>query len=394
MSLPDPGGVLAPPNSPPSDRTARPRRAPRIIAAVVVLGLLLAGVGTVFNLLWNDTAAQSRKLATEREGASLLVPLTGLVETLTVARSVVARGGQVQGAPVQNAMLAVDAADDRYGADLGSHAEWSGLHHVLSALASHPGSGADGYQVFSDAITLVTRLIGDVAESSGLILDSEVDSYYLVDALVLRLPQVIGYAGQATDLQASSGEAPLTGENAASLAVARFQVALATSQLVADIKKSVTANAAVDLSVQQDALQDAVNQLSPPIVVAVLSAPVDAIDLAAAAQRVGDSALALGIRGWHNVDSLLATREHALQSRQRLTAGAGVGVIVSALALLFVVVPGRRRTVGGDDDTETPAPIVAEPVALRDARDLLLEELVHVGRGVRPRVRESADDAE
>ena len=76
---------------------------------------------------------------------------------------------------------------------------------------------------------------------------------------------------------------------------------------------------------------------------------------------------------------------------------AAAGVLLGAMLLWFSIPPPGHGDHPADGMVGSPTPDVASvsvQMPAVDARDLLaIEELVHVGRGVRARPRDEADDA-
>jgi hypothetical protein len=224
-----------------------------------------------------------------------------------------------------------------------------------------------------------------------------------MDVALLRLPQAMVSAGRAADLLSMNGGQPPAGENGDALAVARYQVALLSTQVASGLSKSVKASAdpglGVALTGQQDAFQAAVDAFAPPSVVQQLSAVYNPTGVIRAAGQVQSTGLALSTAALGQLDRLLAGRQAALLRRQQLTVAGVVGVLVAAVALLWLLVPARSgRPAAGEVEVEVefpaePAEAETEPVDILDARELLrTEELVHVGRGVRARPRDQDDD--
>jgi hypothetical protein len=303
---------------------------------------------------------------------------------------------------VQAGLAEVDGVDRELGGRLQASQRWADLRGRITTLLRSPASGGAAYLDFSDVVALTTALLAQVIDVSNLILDPVLDTYYLMDVAVLRLPQAMVYAGRAADLLAMNGGVPPHGENGDALAVARYQVALLSTQVAAGLSKSVKASAdpglGVALTGQQDAFQAAVDAFAPPAVVQQLSAPFNSADLARAAGQVQSTGLALSNAALGQLDRLLGSRQAALLRRQQLTVSGAVGMAVATIALLWLLVPARgdRPTaseVEGEDAAPEPAGTEAEPMDILDARELLsTEELIHVGRGVRARPRDQDDD--
>jgi signal transduction histidine kinase/CheY-like chemotaxis protein/HPt (histidine-containing phosphotransfer) domain-containing protein len=115
-----------------------------------------------------DRLAFARK---ERAGVEYVVALRGLFEALALAPP-----------EVEEATRGVDVVDARLGAELQATEAWQGLRRKLA----DPSAG----QAARIADTL--QLIALVGDTSNLILDPDLDSYYLMDATVVLLPSLAG----------------------------------------------------------------------------------------------------------------------------------------------------------------------------------------------------------
>lgn len=385
-----------------SVRTGRRPGARRIVPSIVIAAAAAALLGIVLVASWNDTAADRSFVDQERQGVRYLQPLSGLVEALSAAQSAAVRGAPLDAPTVQADVAQVDALDRELGGRLQSSQRWADLRGRISKLLSSPARGRTAYQDFGNVVALASALQAQVTDVSNLILDPALDTYYLMDVALLRLPGAVISAGRAADLLVLAGGLPPQGENGDAVAVARNQVALLATQVASGLSKSVKASAdpgiGVALTGQQDAFQAAVDAFAPPSVVQQLSAGFNPADVIRAAGQVQSTGLALTSATLGQLDRLLAVRQAGLARRAQLTVAGAVGVLVAAVALLWLLVPGRLASREADFDGEdVPAEPAgepeAEPMDILDARDLLrTEELMHVGRGVRARPRDQEDD--
>jgi len=85
---------------------------------------------------------------------------------------------------VQRAIAAVDAVDKLFGARFKTTEKWP---VVKQAWDKASAANATTAQVAA-AVAATTALVGDVGNGSNLILDPELDSYWLVDAVISRAP--------------------------------------------------------------------------------------------------------------------------------------------------------------------------------------------------------------
>jgi hypothetical protein len=149
---------------------------------LVLLPVLLAGAFVVvLRQAWSSNSADARFAGDERSRVAYLRPLTHLVAALTEARSGAVADTQVDTAELQSAVGAVDTADAAYRGVLRTGQRWSDLRARVTAETAHPGQGASALQAFTDTLTLALDLVRRVGDTSDLILDPQLDSYYIMD---------------------------------------------------------------------------------------------------------------------------------------------------------------------------------------------------------------------
>src|SRR3989344_1873279 len=155
---------------------------------------------------FKDKAATIEFTRAERVGVSTmqhLVPvMKGVIDVRNATRAML--GGHVAQADHQAARQATDQAL----AALAQHVAQSGdplqisakvqqLQESWQATASAKnGVDAQGRTVFGPVTSAVVALLYAVGDNSNLVLDPDLDSYYLMNALVLTLPQMLENTGQ------------------------------------------------------------------------------------------------------------------------------------------------------------------------------------------------------
>jgi hypothetical protein len=378
---------------------------------VVTRLALLAAVGATFAFillqLLAATTADRSSVDSERRGVAYLQPLNHLIGELAEAQSITVRGQPVDATKINTAIAGVDAADHEHGESLDARQRWVDLRQGIGTVTGRSLSGEAAYVAYSDLITLALELGRKVGDTSELILDPELDSYYLMDTVLLRVPQVLVSAGRAADLAVLAGPAPPTAAQVR-VSVARYQVAADAAAVGIGLRKAMestnSATLAPNVTGQLDEFRSAVDAFAAS---ATLLPPVDTVDadtLTRNAERVRQEARPLGNAVLSELDGLLRDRHDDL-TVQRVTAiVAGAGGVLLAIVLLAVLLPPPPRTApadhGGegeieqrDERVEPEDPELADTTFV-DPRDLLaVEELLHVGRAVRARRRERVDDA-
>jgi methyl-accepting chemotaxis protein len=150
--------------------------------------------------------------AKEQVGVAYITPIETLMSDLVRARSLavhVAGGIAADREPLRTAtaavsrdVRAVDAADARDGATLKTTAQWHGLRADIAVTTGRTFAGPRAaLAAYSTLTTGTTGLITTAGNYSNLILDPDLDSYYVMDAYVVKLPVISDMAGQAGDLR-------------------------------------------------------------------------------------------------------------------------------------------------------------------------------------------------
>ena len=227
---------------------ARRRRGPRIVVAI---GLLLC-VGALYAgpvaRLGSLVGSSSRLVAAEREGAAYLRPLTRLMVELGTAQSAAVRGQSVAAADVRAAEAAVSEVDGRVGAGLRTSQRWTDLRGAIDkALADGP-VGQAGLDRFTDLSALAGELGRTAGDASHLVVDPELDTFYLMDTALLELPTVLLAAGEVADLNLLAAQSRTGSQDGSAdpadlvdIAVARYQVATGTDATGAGLRKAMDA---------------------------------------------------------------------------------------------------------------------------------------------------------
>jgi signal transduction histidine kinase/CheY-like chemotaxis protein len=95
-------------------------------------------------------------------------------------------------------MRAVDIADNRFGEMMQARALWKAVKNRWNQLAQDVFSlTTDKVMEEHDGLTQdIINLITVVGNYSNLILDPDIDSYYMMDTVTLKLPYMVEYVGQ------------------------------------------------------------------------------------------------------------------------------------------------------------------------------------------------------
>jgi len=332
----------------------------------VIAVALYAGV---LRQSWLATGTSADIVRAERQGVVYLHPTMGLIGQLVETQSAAVRGAPVDAAALRQALDSLATANGRVGVPLLATQRFADLRTQIEAALSRGPTGREAYDTYSDIVALAVDLAHRVGDTSHLVHDQDLDSYYVMDAALIRLPEAMVYAGRATDLVALAGSQNLSGDDAIRAAVARYRVASAAEEVGTGLNKSVDSTTYADLGTniarQLDAFRAAVDSFSPPTILPQLAGPVDPTALAAGAHNVFVAALPLSHRLLGELDDLLAAREKAISGERRFETIAAAGGALLGLVLIGVAIvrPRTRR----DKPGSRPAP----------TRD---EEFVHSGQ--------------
>lgn len=288
-----------------------PGRLASRIPLAATLGLLLAVmsvpvcVGGVAFL--NSEARQIQFSASEAHGVEVLGPALHVLADVAATGSVATDLADLESAVARNPQL--EAGD-----------QWS------SVLVASRGTDA-----VAEADALVA-LITQVGNTSNLILDPDLDSYYLMDMLVTRFPNVLAQAVAGYEVRGGAPESDkVTTQQVAQIALANnFQ--LAAAAVNANIETATDASA-VDLT---SALAPATNfantltRASQNLIAGIdKPKPFDFNDEAHSAAEAIDPAVAA-------LDNLLAARVSEMESG-RNTSSVAIAV-ASAIGVAWTVI--------------------------------------------------------
>src|SRR5690348_11488491 len=173
----------------------------------VLIGLvLLAPLGYVVKSFLDQQSGKIAFSADERVGVVYVKPATELLARVVAARAAAVDAAAHKSSPssladaqagVKTAIAPVDAANVSVGAQLKVAGEWSRIRQQIEATFGTPGGSTDQTLARYDTVTAaLLKLIVDAGNYSNLILDPDLDSYYVMDSVINRLPMLVDSAGQ------------------------------------------------------------------------------------------------------------------------------------------------------------------------------------------------------
>jgi methyl-accepting chemotaxis protein len=322
--------------SPAMGLLGRLRYAYKILVVPAVLLLLLGFVAKAYVDLQHSQVAFSAK---ERVGVAYLVPLLDLTAKVVTARHLAVTGGE-PASGVQDAVARVDAATGRYGAELDTVDGWEQAKQALTRAGTADGPQA-AFEAYNTAVADLLALIVKTSDESNLTLDPDLDTYYLMDALVFRLPILLDTAGRAVDraaLARAAGDAYDQGQARVDLAIAAGTLATTRDAIDAGLATSLEKTRSTTLHGRAEdsgkAVHDAVSQVIDQATQAAKSG-----DMTRLGSRQGDesraatSALATALAP--ELDQLIAVRIGGFQAKARRVEVA-IALVVLLVAWLLV----------------------------------------------------------
>ena len=284
----------------------------------------------------------------ERVGVTYLAPATTLLTDLVGARSAAVKvashdapaaslGSAI--ARVRSGIAGIQAVKGA-GAQLKLNGQWSRLRSQIEAVLAAPvGSAAHELSAYNALTAGVESLMAADGNNSQMILDPANDTYYLMDAVLNRVPLEIDLAGQAADLQrvlAASGPMTL----ARRLQLDALKGTIATTLANSDPDYASAFANTHDASVRP-ALRAPLASFdrSMAAVTAALSAAINRVPAPAVASRLAGGALTSGAnlsrRTMPVMDRLLQTRIGGFSSAATRTEL--IALIAGLLALYLFV---------------------------------------------------------
>jgi len=299
----------------------------------LLLGLvLLAPAVFALHAYWTTQGATISFADSERAGVRYVVPANELVIKVTAARSVAVRAASgdadaVAALPaavedVRTTIAAVDAADRADGAAIKTNEVWRKARAtVLAAATPKPADSPQAaYEGYDAAAAAALDLVIQAGNGSNLILDPDLDSYYVMDALITKLPAIADNAGRVVDLKVVVA-ADDSIEN---------QIALAGAQ--GALQSTEAAN--------RSGLQTAFEKTAAPELEPALAPGVGAVEDAMTSL---DAIATLEKAAAPQLDALLVARmDHFSAARMRVALIVFLGALVAAFLFAGFFVSTRR----------------------------------------------------
>ncbi len=102
---------------------------------------------------------------------------------------------------IEDVILEIDELDHSVGAVLGISGDWERFKSQWRHLAAQTGqTPEESFKRHTELIRKLIDLLAQMGDSSGLLLDSEQDTYYLAHAIISEIPEFVESAGQTRAL--------------------------------------------------------------------------------------------------------------------------------------------------------------------------------------------------
>jgi methyl-accepting chemotaxis protein len=310
----------------------------------LLIGLvLLAPMAYVTKEYVTEKDAQEAFSALELHGVAYMLPASELLGEVVAARSAAVTGRPVSGGGLQDAAAKVAEVDAELGQELETTALWLEVKGQLQQLTGAKLAAGDAYAQWTQASGKVKDLIVRAADSSNLTLDPDLDTYYLMDTLVTKLPTLTDSITRLADLRviSAAGHAvPGVDSPRIELAVLLGTVRSAAAGVEANLDVAVKSTKDGGVEGRLEGPRDELDQAVEAVVAKVDRAVKGSLSssLAGAHTRTGraaTAAVALSGEVAPALDGLIDTRLGGFASRERTVEM--VAAIALALTLwLFV----------------------------------------------------------
>nr|WP_255570773.1 methyl-accepting chemotaxis protein [Cohnella sp. CFH 77786] len=217
----------------------------------VLIGMLvMLSLASLLYLLITEMNRNIDFTDRERQGLAYYEPLKEFLADVQLHRGLTAGSGPsddesargqlaAQQERIEADALKVDEADARYGASLRTGDKWKNIREHWAALKNKLSSLSpeDSMAEHTALINETLAFIAHIGDTSNLILDPELASYYLMDSVVNKLPILSEQVGQARELGAevAAGKKSIDKEKSRFIALS-VQIQTAYEAAVAGLK--------------------------------------------------------------------------------------------------------------------------------------------------------------
>jgi hypothetical protein len=312
---------------------------------------LLVPLSLVAVLVWEHTSGEGRSADLERQGTEYFRALVPLEIALLDAQAAAVTGQPVPGENLDRAVAAVAAVDARVGDDLSSSQRWSEVRAKIEALPNGRSPDVDAaFASYTETTDVLLALFDKVRNSSKVIVDPEIDTYFLNDGVTQELPSAIAAAGELADLTVVAAGRSEKQRSAvlSDLLTRRVGLEGSIGDLVDDIRFSVDSTESPTMGGNLLGRLDRVRLVADSILAATSSlsdssATADPALMAKNRAEAQAAAADLSQAMLSELDLLLAERQSTLRAELLTGVGSLLAIVVLLLAGIAVEVISRRR---------------------------------------------------
>jgi twitching motility protein PilJ len=298
-------------------------------------------------------------------GADYLPPLRKLHEQIAKHRGLT--NGYLRGnsamkdqipATVQTINVAFQSLSDidtraiegtTYGALLEASDKVNALKREWEAVRSKSANSTNPQEVFEQhnrLMTSINDLIVHVGDKSNLILDPDLDTYYLMDAVIVQLPNAVDALGQVRGLLTGAiTSKAITSPEQAQLSFQLARALTAIGNVETGMRKAIEANAATGgelASKQQQIISDAVREAKAFLKKGENFNPAtgSAEQMFAEGSKATDRLVMLYDASRNSLEELLYKRINGFKNDRNLVLAIVFVALLFSLATAFVIVRG------------------------------------------------------
>ncbi|GIJ28104.1 hypothetical protein Vqi01_32660 [Micromonospora qiuiae] len=367
----------------PASRVRRRPRTPGRLLPLLLATVLLLPVAFLVIQAYRFVDADRDAVEREQLGVEYLRALGPVTEALVNAQSAAVSGHPLPRENLDRAVEQAAAVDARTGDELRTSERWAGIRAKLEALPERSLTDPeDAFNAYGEVTDLLLALYGKVRETSGLIRDPDVDTYFLQDGVGEEMPEALIAAGRLTDLVILIEQRPAAdqGRSLMELATLRFAALQPARDLVNNLRAVVESSENAELGANVlnpfDAYQRAVEAMAL-LALPNRSGAVDTEGLTGARKQAQQAAKQLQPVLLDEIDRLLADRIDRLNRDALLVLGAGSLAVLLLISLAVSSWLSRTQdsptaidqpSIGTEPvESDRPTGDRWEPVALRPA---------------------------
>jgi methyl-accepting chemotaxis protein len=320
---------------------------------LTLLGVLLAIPAAYAG--WAYTSEQNAKIAfssKERVGVRYVQPVATLLGKLVAARHdavAAAAARRPAAAPdIQREVSALAAVDRELGAELHTTGLWHDLQQKIDGLTSRPPRSAQtAFDAYSEATAGAQALIIQAGDKSNLILDPDLDSFYVMDAIITKLPAIsdtLGRAGDRLSIQGGRVGVDQRIELAVDNGIVESAATAATAGLNTAFKTTKDTALSPQLTATLKRLNVQIENATANVTQTVQGNAADTTSVATAAA----TAAAVNVELPTHLDRLLTTRVagfNAASRRVEIVLALGLAIALYAFASLYLLVTRSLREI-------------------------------------------------